>query len=169
MVIPRPSRCAFTLLEGLLSIVIIAVIAAVTLPVVTGAADNYASAATARRSTEEVAFAMERAVRLLRDAPGGPTTNTIGITSAAPTEVVFADGTSLSLQGDQLMMTADSGSGQGVLLKNVEDFEVRYLAQDGVTDCGADPQNTHRFFVIIKAGGAELRCIAFPRVRMVPQ
>lgn len=165
----RPFRCAFTLLEGLLSIVIIAVIAAVTLPVVSGAADNYADAAAARRSTENVAFAMERAVRFLRDAPGGATANTIGITSATPTEVVFSDGTSLSLAGDKLMLTDETGSGNGVLLHDVDEFELRYLAHDGVSDCSATPQSTHRFSITIKAGGAELRCIAFPRVRMVPQ
>ncbi|HEX2837654.1 MAG TPA: prepilin-type N-terminal cleavage/methylation domain-containing protein [Phycisphaerales bacterium] len=165
----RPTRHAFTLLEGLLSIVIIAVIAAVTLPVVTGAADNYAYAAAARRSTEEVAFAMERAVRFLRDAPAGAAANTIDIASATPTEVVFADGTSLALEGDQLMLAAESGSGEGVLLDGVEEFEVRYLAQDGATDCAATPQSTHRFVITVKAGGAELRCVAFPRVRMVPQ
>jgi type II secretory pathway pseudopilin PulG len=122
-------------LEGLLSIVIIAVIAAITLPVVTGATDNYAYAAAARRSTEEVAFAMERAVRFLRDAPAGAAANTIDIASAAPTEVIFADGTSLNLKGDQLMLTTDSGAGEGLLLNGVEEFEIRYLAQDGVTDC----------------------------------
>lgn len=166
---PRLSRRAFTLLEGLLSIVIIAVIAALTLPVVTGATDNYAYAATARRSTEEVAFAMERAVRFLRDAPAGAAANTLDIASAAPTEVIFADGTSLLLRGDQLMLTADSNAGEGLLLNDVEAFEVRYLAQDGVTNCMGTPQSTHRFLVTVKAGGAELRCIAFPRVRMVPQ
>ncbi len=166
---PSPSRRAFTLLEGVLSIMVIAIIAALTLPVVNGATDNYTQAAAARGATENVAFAMERAVRLLRDAPAGLGPNTLGISTAATNEVIFSNNTSIGLKGSSLMLMTNGGAGEGVLLSNVETFELQYLGEDGTTSTLATPTSTQRFLVTIRAGGAELRCVVFPRVRMVPQ
>jgi prepilin-type N-terminal cleavage/methylation domain-containing protein len=166
---PRPPRRAFTLLEALLSIVIIAVVAAVTLPVVNGATDAYADATSARRATENVAFAMERVVRLLRDAPAGTTSNTIGVTTATANRLTFTDGTSARLSSGTLYLIADAAAGEGTLLTNVETFDIQYIGADGVTSVLSTPSTTQRFHVTIRAGGAELRCVAFPRMRMVPQ
>ncbi|MFO0831614.1 MAG: type II secretion system protein [Phycisphaerales bacterium] len=165
----RHIRAAFTLLEGLLSIVVIAIIAALTLPVVNGATDNFAEASSARRATENVAFAMERTVRLLRDAPPGTTINTLDITSASQDALVFGNGSSIALQSGQLMLTTDTAAGAGVLLSGVQTFQLQYLGEDGVTSTLTAPATTQRFVITIRAGNAELRCVAFPRVRMVPQ
>lgn len=165
----HPARRAFTLLEGVLSIVIIAIIASLTLPVVNGASENFAEASSTRRATENVAFAMERAVRFLREAPAGTASNTLGVTSATAEELIFSNGTSIGLKGTDLMLMTDSGSGEGVLLSNVQSFQISYLGEDGTTSVLTTPQNTRLFIVTIKACDAELRCAAFPRVRMVPQ
>ena len=162
-------RAGFTLVEGVMSIVVIGVIAALTLPVVNGATDNYIAASAIRRDVERVSYAMERSIRFLREVPAGATDNTVGITSATATEVLMSNGTSLSLKGDDLMLLTDAGAGEGVLLSNVESFEIGYLGEDGTTNVIAILASTQRFAVTIRASGVELRCTAMARARMVPQ
>ncbi len=165
----RSSRAGFTLIEGVLSIVIIGIIAALTIPVVNGAADNYANASSTRRSVENVSYAMERVVRFIREVPEGATANTLGITSGLDTELVLTNGTSVRSDGSKVYLTTDAADGEGVLLSDIETFQLRYLGEDGTTDRAADPTTAQRIEITIKAQGIELRCTAMPRARMVPQ
>jgi prepilin-type N-terminal cleavage/methylation domain-containing protein len=160
----RSRRNAFTLLETTISVVIIAVIAAACLPVVNGMADNAVAAQRTRDAAEGAGYAMERAIRLIRDCPGTPTST--GITSASASEVRFSDGRGLRLAGTDLMLR-DTAGAEAVLARDVTAFELTYLASDGATSTLATPAQTDRIGVRIAVDGFELRCAAFPRVRMV--
>jgi type II secretory pathway pseudopilin PulG len=160
----RPRRTAFTLLETTISVVIIAVIAAACLPVVNGMADNALAAQRTRDAAEGAAFAMERAIRLIRDCPGGPTST--GITIATASQVQFSDGRGLRLDGTDLLLR-DTAGAEAVLARDVTVFELTFVAGDGVTSTLATPAQTDRIGVRVAVNGFELRCAAFPRVRMV--
>src|SRR5262249_55413076 len=106
---PRRTR-AFTLVEATVAIIIISCTAACIVPVVFSAGDAYANSATVRRTAERGAYAMERVVRLLRDAPAGATRGTLDITSASATLVRFGDGRGAELSGTTLSLRDTSGT-----------------------------------------------------------
>jgi prepilin-type N-terminal cleavage/methylation domain-containing protein len=160
----RSRRRGFTLLEATVSVVIIGVIAGACLPVVNAMADNALAAQRTRDSAEGAAFAMERAIRLIRDCPGGPAST--GIAIALPSQVQFTDGRGLRLDGTNLLLR-DTAGAEAVLARDVREFELGYLASDGVTNTQSAPAQTDRVAIRILVGDLELRCAAFPRVRMV--
>src|SRR3954462_12615994 len=106
---PPHLRRAFTLLEATVTIVIISVIAAVLVPVIDSAGDAYANAAAVRRTAEKGAFAMERAIRLLRDVPPGAARGTVDIAIANPAQIRFGDGRGLEISGTTLRLRDGTG------------------------------------------------------------
>ncbi|MBL8760317.1 MAG: prepilin-type N-terminal cleavage/methylation domain-containing protein [Phycisphaerae bacterium] len=160
---PRPSR-AFTLVELTVTVVVMAIAGAMLIPVIHGAADAYGSSVATRQTCDRVAYAMERTLRLLRDVPLGSSDASVAITTAAADRVVFSDGRALELDSGTLVLT-DSGV-EAPLCRNVDAFEITYLAEDGVTSTLSTPAATQRFFVTLRSGGFELRGSAFARVRV---
>ena len=77
MTTPRPSRRAYTLVECVCAITVIAVTAAVVLPVIGSATTAYANATTARDVSEDVAYALDRCAAMLRDTPPAATAASI--------------------------------------------------------------------------------------------
>jgi prepilin-type N-terminal cleavage/methylation domain-containing protein len=162
----RSGRRGFTLLEATAAIIVLSVVAAVLGPVIHGAGEAYANSASVRRSAEKGAYAMERAVRLLRDTPAGATRGTVGITIASPSQVRFGDGRGLEMSGATLRLR-DSGGGLADLCDNVTVFTIAYIGNDGVTDTSATPASTQRFNITIITDGFELRSSALARVRVM--
>lgn len=158
---------AMTLVEVVCAIVVIGVVAAVVLPVIGGATDAYAGASATRSAVESVAYAVERAARLLRDAPPGASEGTLGIAAATPTSVVLSDGRGLELDGATLLLRAGPAD-TSPLCRGVTVFELTYLSRDGVTSAAGTPSATHRINIRLAAAGAELRTSVFPRVGLVP-
>lgn len=158
----RPSR-AFTMLEAVVSITVVALIAVTVLPLMTSAGDAYATASTTRKTAENVAYAMDRIVAMLRDTPAGAVTGTVGISTAAASNVVFTDGRALSLSGTDLMLTA--GGQSTVLLRNVTTFSLSYLGQTGMISTAASPTTTWNYRITLVAGGFELRSAACIRIK----
>lgn len=152
-----------TLVETMASIVILGVMAGVSLPMIDGASEAYARATEQRRATEQVAFALDRCVRLLRTVPLGADNASVGITSVSATAVRFADGRGLEVTGGVLMMRDSSGN-TARLCADVQTFTLTPLASDGVTNTTATPGLTRRFNITIKTSKAELRGAAFIRV-----
>lgn len=161
----HPIRRAATLVELMCSITIISIVAALVLPVITGAAENYAAMNAARGATERVSFAMERCVRLLRDVPRESTGNNLAISSANSTSIVFSDGRGVEKIGDVLFWRDSTGS--SVICESVESFTIDYLAQDGVTSVLGSPATARRFNITLRAAGAEIRCSATARVGLL--
>lgn len=155
-----------TLLEVVVTITILAVVAAVILPVINGATDMYASAAGLRDSSERVAFALDRSVRLLRDAPAGATPGEVGIVTAQADRVRFTDGRGLELSGTDLLLRTAAGT-TAPLCRGVTAFELSYLGEDGATSTAATPADTQRIWVRIATARTSLAGSAVIRTRMV--
>lgn len=156
-----------TLIEVVCAITIIAVIAAVVLPVLSSATDAYANASSARTAVESVAYAVEKSVRLFRDVPPGSTDGTVGIAAASANSVLFTDGRGLEMSGTTLLLRT-SPTVTAPLCRNVSVFQVTYLSKDGVTNVQATPTQAQRFNIRLAAAGVELRSSAFARVEMSP-
>ena len=155
-----------TLIEMLVAITVLAVVGAVLLPVINSAVDVYAATSTLRNASENCSFAMDRAVRLLRDAPSGSTAGQVGITTAQANEVRFSDGRGLSLSNGVLLIRQADGT-TAPLCRNVTAFELTYLDQDGVVSTAATPALTQRINVRIALAETQLTATAVIRARMV--
>lgn len=163
----RHRRRAFTLLECACAIVVIGVTAASVLPVLNASAEVFVATARARETCDNVAYAMDRALAMLRDTRLNASSGLPEISSASVGSITLADGRSLTLNGTTLMLGA-AGSPAAPLLRDVESFEVGLFGQDGVTSTMGSPSQTWIYTVRIKAGGFELSGRAFIRARSMP-
>lgn len=161
----RPNS-AFTLVEALVAIVVIAVVAATVMPVISSATDAYTSATRTRQAASDTAFALDRCVALVRDIPPDPDNPAkLAVHTATATQLRLADGRGVRLDGATLLLRSAEGV-EAPLLRGVEAFELTYLAQDGVAHA-ASPADTWRINIAVKASGFDLRTGAFIRVRAV--
>jgi type II secretory pathway pseudopilin PulG len=150
-----------TLVEMIASVTILAIVAGTTLPVIHGATDAYAGAAETRRAAERGAYALERMIRLLRDAPEGATPGTLGIRASGPAELVFSDNRGVRLVGTSLMLVSVDGS-ESVLCEDVGALVITPLASDGVTV--ATPGTAQRFHIDLTVRSLRLTAAVFPRI-----
>lgn len=156
---------ALTLLELIAAITVMGVVAAAVFPVIASAADAYASATRTRKDTERIAFAMQRCIRLLREATGSDPVGSLDLTTASPDRIVFADGRGLALSGGDLVYL-QAGQPEAPLCRDVSVFRIDYLAEDGVTSTLSAPGETQRFIVTITTNGITLTGSAFARARI---
>lgn len=156
-------REGFTLIEATVTTVVLGVIAAVTLPLINSTTDVYASSSTAARVVDDLSFALDRVVSVLREAPPGATDTTIGVDIADAQTLRFTDGTGCQLDGDELLIRFSDAT-EGTLAVDIDSFEIRYIASDG-SDTSAAPSDTQRFEIEISSGGLVLRTVAFCRSR----
>ncbi|MCB9846462.1 MAG: type II secretion system protein [Phycisphaeraceae bacterium] len=163
---PTGRQLGVTLLETLMAIVVLAVVGATVVPLIGSSVDVYASASDAREISDRAAFAMERCVRLLREAPGEIDTGDLDITVAEPSRVEFGDGRGLSLDGEVLLMHVDADV-TAPLCRDVSSFTIQYLGSDGLTDTLDTPGLTDRFVVSITTSSLTLSGAAFCRLHMV--
>jgi prepilin-type N-terminal cleavage/methylation domain-containing protein len=158
------SRHAFTLVEVLAAVVVLGIIGAVVLPTVFTASTRIASAESDRRSVEQVAFAMDRVVRTLREIPLDANRAFV-LPAAGATEITLDDGRRLWLDGTTLRYR-DADGNEAPLCTAVDAFTLSFLAADGVTDAlASDPADTWSVHVRLEAQGVTLAAVAFPRVR----
>lgn len=149
-----------------MAIVVIGIIGSMVMPIVSGSADAYAESAAARSSTERASFALDRCLRMLREAPGDPSTRVLKIKSATSTSLFFTDESGLQIVGTDLMIVDTDGT-SSPLCRDVSSFQIKLLAEDGVTSTMGDLPSTQRFTISIESGGITLVGAAFPRVLMV--
>jgi type II secretory pathway pseudopilin PulG len=154
---------AFTLVEAVVTTVVLGILAGVTLPLINSVTDVYASSSAAARVVDDLGFALDRVVSVLREAPPGLDEGTIGIARADSSGVLLADGSGCRLDGDALLVGTVGGS-EGPVAVGIDSFEIRYVASDGSDTAGA-PERTQRFEVEISSGGMVLRTVAFCRSR----
>lgn len=158
------SRRGFTMIECVCAITVLAAVASVVLPVVSGATTAYANATQARDVSENTAYALDRVLRLLRDTPIRISDGQADITSASATHLTLGDGRGINLDGDVLHLTTPGGS-PAPLLRGVEAFEIGYFNQLGTTSTLSTPGATWVYTVRIRASGFEVRGLAFVRAR----
>ncbi|MEM9065660.1 MAG: hypothetical protein AAGB51_09250 [Planctomycetota bacterium] len=157
-------RRGATFIELTVTISVLAVIGASLAPVVNAAVDAFASARDAGDAADEASFALDRIVRMLREAPEGATTGTAGVSVAGSDRVALSDGSEIELVGTTLEIT--EGGQTAILAEDVSVFELSFLGDDGITDTSATPEDTHTIQIRLVVAGLDLRGIAMPRVRM---
>lgn len=158
----------FTLIETVAVILVLGVLAGVTAPLMVGAAGSYADARDGRRAVEDAAFALDRLVRVLREAPAGATPGEPSFVAATATGFELENGVRVALSGTDLMMD-DGVHGACPLLRDVSVFELRYRGGDGMAlnfGSGDTPASTRRVDVRMRASGQELRTSVFLRVSL---
>lgn len=153
----------FTLVELLAATVIMSIISVILMPIIVSASDSYITARQVRSSTERAGFALDRLTRIVRQAPIGSGNVGVGITTATSDSIVFSDGTGVQLSGSTLEMLVP-GNDPAPLCFLVESFEVRFLADDGVTNTVSDPTKTHRIVFTVITDGVEMSVLVHPRV-----
>jgi prepilin-type N-terminal cleavage/methylation domain-containing protein len=153
----------FTLLEALVTTIVLGVIAGVTLPLISSATDVYAASANASSVVDKLTFSLDRVVTILREAPVGDAAGTIGVDSASSIMVRFSDGTGCRLEGGALLVQNSDGS-EGTVASGIDSFELRFVAADG-SDAMGIPSTTQRFEIEISSSGLVLRTVAFCRSR----
>lgn len=156
-------RRGFTLIEAVVTTVVLSVLAAAVLPVVNGSTEALNAASQAERLVDASCYAIDRIVRLLREAPPGPDLGTTGVVSLGAEQVVFSDGTGCRLNAGVLQIRFSDGT-WGDLCDGVDDFEIRARNAAG-GDSSSAPAETQRFEVSLVRGGFELRACAFCRSR----
>lgn len=156
-------RQGFTLLEVLAAVLIMGVIGAVVLPVVATASESYTVTREVRNSTEQVAFALDRVSRVVRQAPIGAGDTGLGVQTASASSLEFTDGTGFRLEAGDLVMLVP-GEDAALLCAEVDSLEISYLASDGQTSTLATPTETHRIVVTMGVGQLRMSVIAHPRV-----
>jgi len=154
---------AFTLLELLATVVVMCVIGAVLVPVMTSSSEAYTTTRDVRNRTEQAAHALDRMVRVVREAPIGSDATGIGVQSASATSLSFTDGTGVIYANGQLELMVP-GQPNALLCDAIDDFRIDYLADDGRTSTLATPGATHRIVFTLSSGPLHLSAVAHPRV-----
>jgi len=159
----RPDRAAFTLLELVTAMTIMAIIGAVVMPVIVSASDTYAASREARASTERVLHALDRFARLVRRAPWAEDDSGLGVGVAQGERLEFEDGTGMRLDADTLVILDESGVAHA-LCTRIDAIEFLYLDAHGDAMDPVVPERIHRIGVRITSGGFTLSAYAMPRV-----
>lgn len=159
----RHAHRGFTLLEMVAAILVVSIISAVVLPVVLTSTQHYAEAVSEREAVDASAFAIDRAVRFVREIPvddaGEAEIATIGGSS-----LVLDDGSGVELSGTDLVLRDTSGTAH-VLCDDVDTFTLTYLSEDGVT-ATADRAAVWTVAIRLETRGVDLRSEAFIRERI---
>jgi len=124
---------AFTLVETIAVMVVLGVISAVLSSVLYAATDSYSTAETQRRSVDELGFAMEKIVRLVREQPassGDPGSS--GIVHADSDTLEFESGLRIEHRERRLEVEIPD-RGEAVLMDGVDEV-VFMLYPDGPAD-----------------------------------
>jgi type II secretory pathway pseudopilin PulG len=122
---PRECR-AFTLVEAVASIAVLAVIGSVSSSLILNSVDGYADAAASAQLHSEASAALERIERELRSieldaAAAGIAPNIDSVTASS---IAWHGDSSLSLSGTNLMLAADGGAA-AVLASDVAAFTIQ--------------------------------------------
>lgn len=117
------SRRAFTLIEAIATMAVLAVVSSVLSGVVWAAVRSFDEGAESARLHSDASIAMERMTRDLRAIPLAAS-GTPDISSLAESSIAWDSATrSLSLDGGELVLTVDGAP--AVLLSDVSAFQVR--------------------------------------------
>lgn len=152
----------FTLVELIVAMTIMSVIAVVVMPIIVSSTDTYASARSARGTTERVVYALERFGRLVREAPFDEDAGVLSVTSASATSLVFGDGTGIRLSGDRLEMLAPDGDWV-TLCTGVDRARLTYFDDSGDPMMLVAPGEIRRVGLTVESGGFTLGGYAFAR------
>lgn len=157
------ARAGFTLLELIAAVLVMSIISSVLLPVLTTASESYTTTRSIRTSTEQVAYALDRIARIIRQAPIGPAELGVGIQSATTSSLQFTDGTGFLLNNGEMEMLVP-GNGNATLCPDIDALTIQYFGDDGVTSTFLTPELSHRISVTITSGNLTMSVVVHPRV-----
>lgn len=154
------TRAGFTLLELVVTVAIIGVAGAVSLPLLATAADGYAVSTRVRTSVDQATFALGTVGRLLREVPasGGE----LSLQAFEASSFQLGDGRGVRLEARTLLLT-DAEGATAPLCREVDAFVLRAIAADGATEVTDEPASAQRFEISITVSGMTLTTAAFPR------
>ena len=138
----RPSRRAFTLVELIATMTILAALGSVVSVVIASSTDGYTRASTTAQLHSELSVALDRIDQMLRYIPnigGSP-----DITSLSGTSITWETDWSLNLNGAQLLLVKNGGTAS-VLLDDVSALSIQAYDESNAplgaslsgTACGA--------------------------------
>lgn len=130
-------RRAFTLVEVIAAMAVIATLGSVAAMVIARAADAYNTSATAAQVQAELSAALDRIERHLRMIPGAGGTLSY-ISAVTPTSLTWTgtdDECSLSLSGGQVLLVMDAGA-PATILTGVTAFSVACADESGAAMAG---------------------------------
>ncbi len=152
----------FTLVELLLAMTVMSIVAVVVMPVIVSSADAYASARSARGTTERVVYALERFGRVVREAPFDEDSGGLGVASASVSVLVFDDGTGIRVNGSALEMLAPDGDWV-TLCAGVDRARLTYYDEGGDPMVLVAPGSIRRVGITVESDGFTLGAYAFAR------
>nr|AQQ75239.1 hypothetical protein [uncultured bacterium] len=119
-------RAAFTLVEVVATIIVLAVIGSIASRTIITAMDSYVQASTQAQLHSELSIALDRIERELRKIPikAGYGSIAPDISSVTSTSMAWSGNCSLSLSGDQLLL-AESGEPAVILLDDVSAISIQ--------------------------------------------
>lgn len=125
-------RSGFTLVETISTIVIVAVLSALSAPVISSASRSYADAASRAELAAELDPAMERITAELRAIPLQATSATAkpDISSITGNSITWATNSSVDLSGTTLRLTL-AGNAPHTLLTGVSAFSISAYNESG--------------------------------------
>jgi len=153
---------AFTLLELIVSMMVMSVIAVVITPIIMSSTDAYAVSRDTRAGTDRVIYALERAARVVRQAPFAADESGLDVQSATASQFIFADGSGFRLSGSQLELLKPGG-GSSVLCMDVDRIQLAYFDAAGNPMSLVAPAQIHRVGLQISSGPVTLEMYAMPR------
>lgn len=162
--VARASRAGVTLVEMMVTVVVLGIVGVATLPVILAVSTGYSESTRTRAALERNAFAADRVTRWIREIPEGSVAGSVAIASASATAITLTDGRSISLNNGTLIQKGVTGSGE-TLVENVTSMEFKLYASDGVTSTLAQPALTQRVAFTLTSDGATLASAAFIRAR----
>jgi type II secretory pathway pseudopilin PulG len=151
---PSPSRRAFTLIEAIATITILAALGSVATSMILSATTSWRDAAVTGQLHDELSTAMERLAKELRAIPTDTTAPGPAplIASLTPTAIAYGAASAVALAGSNLELI-DSGAPPVTLLGDVAGFSVTAFGDDGAalsaTLAGTDCQQIRRIGVQI--------------------
>ncbi len=138
----RNARRGFTLIEAIVTIVVLAIIGSIASLIILNAVDGYTDAATTAQLHIEASTAMDRIVRELRKVPldGGAAGIAPDINDVTSTSITWGANSEVSLSGNKLQITT-TGPPLGDILDDVTAFSIQTYDEDnaalGATLTGA--------------------------------
>jgi prepilin-type N-terminal cleavage/methylation domain-containing protein len=154
---------AFTLVELIVSMVVLATLASMSALLVAQAGRTLGDSRERSRSAADAAWAVDRILAAIRTVPEAQA-GVPGILAATTTSLDLTGGLTIALDGDAVVM--DDGAGPEPLCGGVSEFALEYFDLDGQPldpEAGADPADIRRVLVHLVARGVELRGAAVPR------
>jgi prepilin-type N-terminal cleavage/methylation domain-containing protein len=137
----RKFRGGFTLMEGMATVVVLAILGSITSFVILEAVDAFTDAGTSAQLHAEASIAVDRIVRELReiDLDSGASGIAPDIDNVSPSWIDWTDGDGdqyvLGLIGSDVQFQVDGGP-MAVLLSNVSAFTVSTFDEDNVQLAG---------------------------------